>query len=451
VSLTLAIDGLNLWPIAASCWLMIPCVLAGSQVDHERPAALYAALLLLQSLLIAAFAALDAVLFVFCLEASALPLWYLLGRWGGPDRQAIARKLLAFQCAGGLAVFAGLMGLSVAAAARGGGEAPIGRISFDIPRVLAEPTVAGWIAVALVLGFWIRAGLFPLHTWFPPAYIAAPASVRVLLTAGAVPLGGFGLARFVLPLATGTGPEPPVSVAGSAQALAIAGAVYFGLLALSQSELNRLVAYVCLCQAALSAAGLCSENPGGAAGGVLHLFNLAVTATVLAVLLDWMEQRFDSGDVRSFGGLARGRPRFATAFTLAALALIAVPGLNGFPGQMLIVWGVLEGPGGDPRLARAAACLVAWLLCAWALVGALLRMLWGPQREPAAFPFEGPAIRRFPFVSATSRPGEAMSASDLTRSELVSLLPLAALILWVGLWPGFFTGRIQPTLEHLLR
>jgi NADH-quinone oxidoreductase subunit M len=420
IRFAVGVDGISLWPIILASLLTVVAIVAGGNVDQKHPASLYALLLIQQSVVVCLFASLDVVLFCVCLQLSLLPMYFLIGAWGGGmvgrgyERRPLARRFLLFNLGGGLVVIIGLMSVALIHADL------VPPFTFTIPRLMQEfPIIVGsvgardwssvgpWILCALLAGFATRLPALPCHIWFVPSNCQTALPTRLLL-AGLFPLIGlYGLTRFVVPLLQASDGQ----FASAMQAAAIGGTVYFGLLAYAQQNLDRLAGFACLSATHLGAAGVLSLTQVGTTGGLLYALGMAlsVCAFVLAV------NRERSDEHRSTSSVYR---------VLCALALMGVPGFAGFAGALLTLMGLFA-----VNIPAAIGGMLGWLLVACAVIRSIgNRLQW-----------IAPGDHRKERKPATSR-----------RNTLALLVVLIAIIVWIGLYPEFITSRMSQSVARVL-
>jgi len=474
IRLAVGVDGVSLWLITLSAVLMLPAVLAGRDADAKNPAAFYALLLLLQASVIGLFAALDVVLFCICLESCSLLLFFLIGIWGGYNRRRVVRKFFVCNLCGSLLILVGFVGIVVAHSwMTTNPSAAHPQLTFSIPRLVQEIPLAvvhdaaaerywlhasPWIVFALLLGFGIKMPVIPFHTWMPEANVEAPAAVSLLMTGVVLKVGGYGFVRMVLPLF----PEMLAGSAGFLLAVAIGGVVFAGLLTLGQDDVKKVVTYAGLVQAGLCAAAILTLNTAGATGGLLQFVSHGLAAGALLFLVGILDRNYRTSDIEAFGGLLRKYPRLAFCLAFAALSLVGMPGLAGFPGEWLSLVGLFQRSAGG-----VLGALFGSLLVAWAFVWLLQRMLLGRLREPLSetlLPNEGgngpSAIANAESAQrAGVEPPSAPSIAagrpaglprDLLGRELLAMAPLGAMILCIGLCPQFFVARMEPAMSQIL-
>ena len=363
VRIAVGVDGISLWLIALSAFLVVPAMLACWDRDQERPAAFYSTLLLLESGLIGTFAARDVIFFYVCLELVGLSLLFLVGRWGGYERRGVLKKFFVFNMAGSLLILIGLTGLVL------GGSWP----------AESNSGVSQWIGLALLIGLWVKTAVVPFHSWLPTINSEAPAAVNVLLIGVVVKIGLYGCVRFLLPFF----PALCTQFAGLLSTVAIAGSVYAGLLALAQDDLKKLATYAGISQLGLCMAGVFSLSRLGVTGALLHAIGQGLSLGAVLFVIDALERRYGTRDIEAFGGMAVRYPRLGLLMTIALLSVAAVPGLAGFAGNTLTLMGISGGSAVmEGRALGALGGLVGSLLVTWACLWLLQRTLQGRFREP---------------------------------------------------------------------
>ena len=275
--------------------------------------------------------------------------------------------------------------------------------------------------------------MFPLHTWLPLAHVEAPAAGSVLLAGVLLKIGGYGLVRFSLPML----PDATAACMPWLLWLSLTGILYGALVALAQTDMKRLVAYSSVSHMGFCMLGVFALNPLAVQGGVLHMVNHGLSTGGLFAVVGMMYERWHTRKISDLGGLARQTPRLASFMLILILASIGLPGLGGFVGEFLVLLGMFQRGWADAPAALAVqyrvisvAALSGVVLGAWYMLALVLRVFFGPLREPAA---EGrqPPVR------------------DLNPREVLALSPLVVWIVWIGIQPGFFLDRMAPTLDRL--
>ncbi|MCS7303763.1 MAG: NADH-quinone oxidoreductase subunit M [Thermoguttaceae bacterium] len=479
VSFSLGLDGLNLWLYGLTALLAVVGVLISWEAIQYEAARFYRCWLLLETGMLGVFLAQDILLFYVFFEFTLVPLFVLIGLWGSEQRQYAAVKFFLFTLAGSVLTFLGLLGIVLWV------HIQTDRLTFSIPDLteyllnlhgddrmpLGLQLVIFW---ALFAGFAIKVPLFPLHTWLPLAHVEAPAAGSVVLAGVLLKVGGYGFLRFNIPML----PEATAVSAPYLLILSVAGIVYGALVALAQKDIKRLIAYSSISHLGFCMMGIFALNRSGGQGGLLQMLNHGLSTGALFALVGMLYERYHTRQMADLGGLAGRLPWLAFFMVLASLASIGLPGLNGFVGEFLALWGMFHRAWVAPPPEWAflyrglsIAALSGVVLGAWYMLWMLERVFFGPLREPLHWPAENaPAplagqehqraagdkpVGSTAFEHAGSPQAEAASGSggmvmDLCWREIAALAPLAILMLWIGVYPKFFLDRIAPTLEELL-
>jgi NADH-quinone oxidoreductase subunit M len=438
------VDGISLWFVT-----LMPLVTLAAVVHarHERQlTALLALLLLLQASLTGLFAALNVVMFAVCLELSGLLLFLLIGCWGSPEHRREAALLAVFQFAGSLMVLFGLLTAVVAhywltaQSADTGFNLSLVALAAELPLVVRESTpeaVAGaWgsterlIFWTLLTGFAIKSAVFPFHRGFCSPGAAWPACAGVFAWGVFPCIGVYGFLRIVAPVCEQT----LAAWAPSLALLLLLGSVYCGLLALAQSELKRMVAYASVAHAGLAFAAAVSHTAAGVSGAVFHLISHVVGFSLLAAVVAGIERRYETLEIRAFGGLASRLPWIAAAFFVAALSICGLPGLSGFPALWQTMIGLMGlGEAESPSLVDSALSLIAAGLLAWTFLSAGQRVFWGTRREP---------LQDFSLLIPTAPSRHDKEIRDWGPPERIASILLTAVLLAAGVAPQFVADRV---------
>jgi NADH-quinone oxidoreductase subunit M len=443
IRFTLAVDGLSLWLIALTAVLMVPSVLVSWEAIRDRAAAYYALLLVLESGLIGVFAAQDIILFYVFFEFTLIPLFFLVGIWGGYDRRHAARKFFIYTLAGSVLTFLGLLAIVLSYSWMAGEREP--SLTFSIPRLTAGITaqlaedsraqefwssVSPWIFLALFAGFAIKVPLFPFHTWLPLAHVEAPTAGSVLLAGVLLKIGSYGFLRFALPLV----PDVCWRAFDFVAVLSVAGIIYGAFVSLAQEDIKKLIAYSSVSHMGFCLLGLFALNSVGIAGGLLQMINHGLTTGALFAIVGMLYERYHTRDIEAYSGMARRYPVMAFCLVVLVLASIGLPGLNGFTGEILALLGMFRE---EPRYAILA--LSGIILGAWYMLWLVQRTFFGKLREP---------ILERPRHSTISQ-HEHAPLRDLNRREILALAPVLVLVVWIGVYPQFFLRRMQPSIDQV--
>jgi NADH-quinone oxidoreductase subunit M len=439
IRFSLALDGLSLWLFALTALLVLVSVLISWQAVRTQQSLYYRLLLLLETGMLGVFAARDIILFYLFFEFTLVPLFFLIGIWGSDQRRHAAIKFFLFTLAG--SVFT-LLGLLVIVLWCSWAPPALPKMTFSIAELTRH--LAGhpmpWrlqmaVFLALFAGFAIKVPLVPLHTWLPLAHTEAPAAGSVLLAGVLLKVGAYGFVRFNLPML----PEATAACAPWLLWLSVSGIVYGALVALAQADMKRLIAYSSVSHLGFCMLGVFAGSSIGMQGGVLQMVNHGLSTGGLFAVVGMLYERYHTRRIADFGGIAREMPVAAFFMLFLALASIGLPGLNGFVGEFLVLLAIFQRAFGGATLPgavpaewlphyRAIAVLAASgvVLGAWYMLSLVRRVFFGPQK-----PRQGPAVR------------------DLSRWEIAALAPLLAVIVWIGVGPGFFLDRMAPTLAEL--
>jgi NADH-quinone oxidoreductase subunit M len=435
----LGIDGIALVMIALIS-VLVPIVMGSSWTEKlpegRTPAGFYALLLALQSLLVGVFAATDVFLFYLFFEVMLVPMYFLIGRFGGPRRQYAAVKFFLYSLLGGLVMLASVIGIFVVSAHRldhGTFDwAALVRIAGSIPE-----STQIWLFLGFFVAFAIKAPLVPLHTWLPDAGAEAPVGAGVLLVGVMDKVGIYGFLRYCLPLF----PSASRVLAPMVLVLAIAGVIYGALLAVGQSDMKRFVAYTSVAHFGFIALGVFAFSTQAQAGAVLYMVNHGISTGMLFIVVGMLMARGGSRLISDYGGVAALAPALAGVMLLAGLSSLALPGTNSFVSEFLVLIGSYPRQPVYTIIATAGIILAA-LYVLWVYQ----RIMQGPLRG-AAVVGDGPGAATAP-EAATQR--QRARFPDLSVLEVAVLAPLVALILLLGLYPQPVLTVITPSVGATL-
>lgn len=421
----LGLDGISLWLAVLTALLSVTAVLVSWEAVTERTRAYYALLLVLETGMLGVFAAEDIILFYIFFEFTLIPLFFLIGIWGGAERRLAARKFFIYTLAGSVLTFLGLVYVVIAyqrQTALAGGQ-PV--LTFSIAELTDRLRLSAqeqwWVFLALFAGFAIKVPLFPFHTWLPLAHVEAPTAGSVILAGVLLKIGTYGFLRFSLPLL----PLASHELLGLVAVLAVVGIVYGALVALAQDDIKKLVAYSSVSHLGYCMLGLFALNEPGISGGLLQMVNHGLSTGALFAMVGMLYDRYHTREIRAVAGLARQMPVLTFFFVLITLSSIGLPGLNGFVGEFLVLVGMFQV---DKLYAVVAA--VGIVLGAFYMLWLVQRVFFGPLREP-------------------QHGGE--SIGDLKPREIAALAPIAAACLAIGLFPNFFLSRAEPAVREVVQ
>jgi len=411
----LGVDGVSLFLVLLTT-LLTPIVVLASWGDiHRRVKEFFAFLLILETGMLGTFLALDLFLFYVFWELMLVPMYFLIGVWGGPRRVYAALKFVLFTMAGSLLMLVAILYCAWRV------KAETGAFGFAYDRFLALHLSAHeelLLFAAFALAFAIKVPLFPLHTWLPDAHVEAPTGGSVILAGVLLKMGTYGFLRFALPLfPAAVGVAAPVMIA-----LAVAGIVYGALVATVQPDLKKLVAYSSVSHLGFVMLGLFALTPTALAGSLYQMLNHGLSTGALFLLVGMIYERRHTRLIADFGGLWTAVPVYAAFFLVIMLASAGLPGLNGFIGEFLILLGAF-----GPWPWATAVATTGVILGALYLLWMYQRVVFGPLVHP-----------------------ENARLADLSGREIAVLTPVVVLCVLMGVYPSPFLARMQPSLDQIL-
>jgi NADH-quinone oxidoreductase subunit M len=417
----LGIDGISLPLIVLTAFMTVPVVIAAWTVIEARPAQYYAAFLIMEGLMIGVFSASDALLFYFFWEAMLIPMFLIIGIWGGPRRVYATIKFFLYTFLGSVFMLAALIYMYVKA-----GDYSIASLQ-GLPLTLLEQR---WIFLALMLAFAVKVPMFPVHTWLPDAHVEAPTGGSVILAAIMLKMGGYGFLRFSLPIAPDASRELDLLVI----ALSLIAVIYIGFVALVQQDMKKLIAYSSIAHMGfvtlgafviyeIVAATHSSVGAGmGLDGAMVQMVSHGLISGALFLCVGVLYDRLHSRQIADYGGVVNTMPVFAAFMVLFALANTGLPGTSGFVGEFLVIIASFRASFWYAALAAVTlilgACYTLWMV---------KRVVFGPVASPKVAALE-----------------------DLNAREFIVLGALAVAVLLVGVWPAPLLKVMQPTIHHLV-
>jgi NADH-quinone oxidoreductase subunit M len=417
----LGVDGISVPLIVLTAFMTVPVVIAGWTVIHNRPAQYYAAFLIMEGLMIGVFAATDALLFYFFWEAMLIPMFLIIGVWGGPRRVYATIKFFLYTFLGSVFMLAALIYMYVKA-----GDYSIASLQA-LPLTLTEQR---WIFLAFMLAFAVKVPMFPVHTWLPDAHVEAPTGGSVILAAIMLKMGGYGFLRFSLPVAPDASRELDLLVI----ALSLIAVIYIGFVALVQADMKKLIAYSSIAHMGfvtlgafvlyeiVRSTGSLTGAGMGLDGAMVQMVSHGLISGALFLCVGVLYDRMHSRQIADYGGVVNTMPAFATFMVLFALANSGLPGTSGFVGEFLVIIASFRASFWYAALAAVTlilgACYTLWLV---------KRVVFGPVTSPRVAALE-----------------------DLNPREFIVLGALAAAVLIVGVYPAPLLRIMQPTIHHLV-
>ncbi len=414
----LGLDGISLFMVLLTTLLLPLMVLGSWTYIRERQRGFYASLLALTAGVVGVFVALDMFLFYVFWEVMLIPMYFMIGIWGGKERIYAAVKFFLYTTVGSLLMLVAILFLWWTHK-----NLPMGAPSFsyfDFLRLELTATQQLWLFLAFALAFAIKVPVFPFHTWLPHAHVQAPTAGSVVLAGVLLKMGTYGFIRFALPLFPSAASSGPV--VRWAMLLGLAGIIYAALVAAVQPNAKKLVAYTSVAHLGFVILGVFAFNLQGMQGALLVMIGHGLSTPMLFFLLGMLYERRHSYEIEDFGGLAASIPVFSAMLVFAAMASVGLPGTSGFVSEFLVLLGTFLT---HPWVAFIGATGV--ILAAYYMLPMVQRISFNALR--------GEANRRIP---------------DLSGRELAVLLPLVALILWIGVYPKPILDRMEGSAQWVV-
>jgi NADH-quinone oxidoreductase subunit M len=408
---TVEVDGISAPLVLLTAFLM-PLAVACS---WRQPKGFLVALLFLETGMMGAFVAQDLFLFYVFWEAMLIPMYFLIGIWGGPRRIYAAVKFILYTIAGSVLMLAAI--LYCYAKAEG---------SFDVLQMPGRLAAAGIpestqriLFLAFAVSFAIKVPMFPFHTWLPDAHVEAPTAGSVILAGVLLKMGAYGFLRFAIPFFPGAA----VYFTPHIVFLSVVGILYGAAMAMAQSDIKKLVAYSSVSHLGFVMLGIFSGTVAGAQGGMLQMLNHGLSTGALFLLVGVIYDRTHRRGVDDFGGMAKVMPRYAAVFMIVTLSSIGLPGLNGFVGEFLVLFGAFR----HHPVATAFAALGV-VLGAIYMLKLYRDVFWGPVTLP-----------------------EREKVGDVGKAELATLAPVLALIVLLGVLPNLVLSKTEPAIRSVVQ
>ena len=415
ISYHLGVDGISLFLVLLTTLLSPIAILSSWTAITDKVKEYMIFMLLLETGMIGVFVALDLFLFFVFWEATLIPMYFLIGRWGGARRIYAALKFFLYTFGGSALMLVAILVLYFMNA-RATGQPTFDLLlllQFDVPAAAQT-----WLFLAFALGFAIKVPLFPFHTWLPDAHVEAPTAGSVILAGVLLKMGAYGFARFCLPLF----PEASVTFVPLMSVLAIIGIIYGALVALSQRDVKSLVAYSSVSHLGFVVLGIFTLNAQGVSGGILQMVNHGLSTGALFLLVGMLYERRHTRLIEDFGGLWKQLPLFGTFLLIVTLSSIGLPGLNGFVGEFTILVGTFRA-----NVVYAVFAALGIILGAWYMLTMFRQVMHGPLDKPAN-----------------------RELKDLTIREIAVLVPIVVLIFLIGVFPNLFFDKMGASVTALL-
>lgn len=409
LSYSVGVDGISLWLVLLSTFLMPICLLCSWQSITSRVKEYLISFLLLETMMIGAFVALDTILFYVFFEGILIPMYILIGVWGGPRRVYASFKFFLYTLLGSVLMLVALIAIYLQTGLT------------DIPQLMAADIpveMQTWLWLAFFASFAVKMPMWPVHTWLPDAHVEAPTAGSVILAGVLLKMGGYGFLRFSLPML----PLASVYFAPMVMALSVVAIIYTSLVALAQTDMKKMIAYSSVAHMGYVTLGLFSLNQQGIDGAMFQMLSHGVVSAALFLCVGVVYDRLHTRDLGRYGGLVNNMPRYAVVFMIFMLASVGLPGTSGFVGEFLSLLGAFK-----------ASTVFATLASSGLVLGATY-MLW--------------LYRSVVFGKLDKDDVKAMP--DLSLREIILFVPLIVLVFWLGIYPSAFTKPIAPAVQQVL-
>jgi NADH-quinone oxidoreductase subunit M len=405
----IGVDGISVLFILLSTLIAILCVLISWEAIKTKVKEFYISILLTTSFMLGVFCSLDFFLFYLFWEAMLIPMFLIIGVWGGPNRIYAAIKFFLYTLVGSVLMLVGIIVLYFYA----------GR-TFDILELMTKTypyTMQFWLFWAFFAAFAVKVPMFPVHTWLPDAHTEAPTAGSVILAAILIKMGAYGFLRFSLPLC----PEAAKAMTPIMLTLSVIAIIYGAVICLAQTDLKRLIAYSSVSHMGFVTLGIFALNTQGLEGGILQMLNHGIVTGALFLSVGIVYERTHTRKIADYGGLATVMPIYAACFMVFTLAAVGLPATNGFIGEFLILLGGFTANKWAGVLACTGIIIGAWY------------MLW--------------LYQRIFFMEVNKK---VVGLSDMDIRETITLIPLIILVLWIGIYPNSFLGLMHASVQHLI-
>ncbi len=409
ISYHMGVDGISVLFVLLSTFLTPICVLAGWSSITNRVKEYMIAFMVLETMMVGMFCALDFMLFYIFFEGVLVPMFILIGVWGGPRRIYAAFKFFLYTLAGSLLMLVALLYMYFQAG------------TTDIPTLLHHafaPTAQMWLFLALFASFAVKVPMWPVHTWLPDAHVEAPTAASVILAGVLLKMGAYGFVRFSVPML----PQASADFTPIVFGLSVVAVIYTSLVALVQEDMKKLIAYSSVAHMGFVTIGIFTLTPQGISGALFQMLSHGVVAGALFLCVGVIYDRLHTREISRYGGLVHRMPKYATVFMLFMMASVGLPGTSGFVGELLVILGAFQ-----------VNTWVAALMATGLIFGAAYMLF---------------LYRRIIFGKLEKEDVKAMQ--DMTGREVLMFAPLVVLVLWMGLYPMPFLDIMSVSVDNLI-
>jgi NADH-quinone oxidoreductase subunit M len=409
ITYKMGVDGISVLFVLLSTLLTPICILAAWETIKTRVREFMIAFLVLETMMVGMFASLDFVLFYMFFEGVLIPMYLIIGIWGGPRRVYAAIKFFLYTLAGSLLMLLALLAMWSAAG------------STDIAVLMIHhfsPRMQTWLFLALFASFAVKVPMWPLHTWLPDAHVEAPTAGSVILAGVLIKMGAYGFLRFSVPML----PDASAQFAPFVFALSVIAVIYTSLVALAQTDMKKLIAYSSVAHMGIVTIGIFTFNAQGISGALFQMLSHGVVSAALFLCVGVVYDRIHTREIARYGGLADRMPAYALAFMLFTMASVGLPGTAGFAGEFLVLVGSFQ--------------ISLWLalLGGMGMILGAAYMLW--------------LYRRVMFGALDK--SDLKGILDLSPREIALFAPLVLLTLWMGVYPSSFTGFFEASVSRMV-
>jgi len=409
------IDGISLWLVMLTTFIMPIAVLSTWTAVEEKVKGYMACLLLLQVGMLGAFISLDLFLFYIFWEVMLIPMYFIIGIWGGKNRIYAAVKFFIYTMVGSLLMLVAIIALYFKGMSAGVTDFSL--VNFFGMNL--DPATQTWMFLAFALAFAIKVPMFPLHTWLPDAHTEAPTAGSVILAAVLLKMGTYGYVRFAMPLF----PNAVQQFTPLIATLSVIGIIYASLVAMVQDDVKKLVAYSSVAHLGIVMLGVFALNQMGLQGGMLQMLNHGVSTGALFLIVGFIYERRHTRLIADFGGLAKQMPVFATIFMIVTFSSIGLPGTNGFVGEILVLVGAFESSLRWYAVVASSGVILSAVYMLWMFQRVMFGKLDNPKNQ---------------------------KLQDLNAREIALMVPLIFLIFFMGLYPAPFISTMAPALDKVI-
>ncbi|PLX95025.1 MAG: NADH-quinone oxidoreductase subunit M [Desulfuromonas sp.] len=414
---SVGIDGISLWLVMLTTFIMPIAVLSTWQAVTTNVKGYMALMLLLETAMLGAFISLDLFLFYIFWELMLIPMYFMIGIWGGANRIYAAVKFFIYTAVGSLLMLVAIIFIYYSAV--NSGMDISGFSIMDFYNLSLDPELQKWLFLAFAFSFAIKVPMFPVHTWLPDAHTEAPTAGSVILAAVMLKMGTYGYVRFAMPLF----PEATQMYLPYMAALAVIGIVYGALVAMMQKDVKKLVAYSSVSHLGFVMLGIFALNTIGISGAVLQMINHGISTGALFLIVGFIYERRHTRLISEFGGLSKQMPVFAVIFMIVTLSSIGLPATNGFVGEFMILLGAFQSELRWFAVVATSGVILAAVYMLWMFQRVMFGKLDNPKNQVL---------------------------KDLNLRELCVIAPLLVFVFWIGVYPNTFLEKMTPAIDQMI-